>query len=232
MLARRKSNRHLNNHQLISGRRISIQHLLLTSTSAILFGFSSGLDIIKCQHSSKPDALAVILMKHLSIITVSILTISLSAFSQDKDDWLVKKIKSADTILLVSHEVTAGVTIVDDSTGKQLPLPKLTIAGKPNYQIIKEQQVITGLQLDTLIKILDRPFQDTKVEVGKCFMPHHAILLIKKSKTSYIDICFGCRRFDTSKDLKQLYEFDNRKWTELENLFLRLGFKYELAATE
>jgi hypothetical protein len=129
-------------------------------------------------------------MKQLLIITVSFLTISLSALSQDKDDWLIKKIKAADTVLLVSHEVTAGVAIVD-STGKHFPLPKLTIAGKPNYDIIKKQQIITGLQLDTLIKILDRPFQDTKIEVGKCFMPHHAIFLIKNGKTSYIDICFS-----------------------------------------
>jgi hypothetical protein len=47
----------LNNFRLISGGRISIEHLLLTSSSAILFGFGSGLDIIKSQHSSKPDAL-------------------------------------------------------------------------------------------------------------------------------------------------------------------------------
>ena len=32
--------------------------MLLTSSSVILFGFGSGLDIIKSQHSSKPDALA------------------------------------------------------------------------------------------------------------------------------------------------------------------------------
>jgi hypothetical protein len=40
-----KNNRLLNNYQLISGGRISIEHLLLTSSSAILFGFGSGLDI-------------------------------------------------------------------------------------------------------------------------------------------------------------------------------------------
>jgi len=41
----RKSNRQLNNYQLISGRRNSIEHLLLTSSSAILFGFGPGLDV-------------------------------------------------------------------------------------------------------------------------------------------------------------------------------------------
>jgi hypothetical protein len=56
----RKSNLQLNNYQIVSGRRNSFEHLLLTSSAAILFGFSSGLDVIKSQHSSKPDALAVI----------------------------------------------------------------------------------------------------------------------------------------------------------------------------
>jgi hypothetical protein len=41
------------------GQTVSIEHLLLTSSSAILFGFSPGLDVIKCQHSSTPDALAI-----------------------------------------------------------------------------------------------------------------------------------------------------------------------------
>jgi hypothetical protein len=57
----------LNNFQLISGGRISIEHLLLTSSSAILFGFGPGLDNAKCQHSGKPDALAAILSEHAKI---------------------------------------------------------------------------------------------------------------------------------------------------------------------
>ena len=172
------------------------------------------------------------LMKQLLLSITLILTICLSALSQDNNDWLIKKIKSADTVLLVSHEITAGVAIVDDSTGKQIPLPKLTIAGKPNYAIIKERQIITDSQLDTLINILTRPFQDHKIEGAKCFMPHHAIFLIKKNKTSYFDICFGCYQFDTSKDLSKIYAFDNRKWAELHDFFLKLGFKYELSESE
>jgi hypothetical protein len=171
-------------------------------------------------------------MKHLLLSTTLILTISLSSLSQDNNNWLVRKIKSADTVLLVSHKVTAGVSIVDDITGKQLPLPKLTIANKPNYNIIKERQIIFESQLDTLIKILGRSFNDDRIEVVKCFMPHHAIFLIKNGKASYIDICFGCRRFDTSKDLRRIDAFDNEKWTSLENFFLRLGFKYELSETD
>jgi len=167
-------------------------------------------------------------MKTVVIIIFSLLAISLSSRSQENDNWLVKKIKGADSVLLTSHTATAGVRIIDDSTGQDLPLPKLTTAGRPNYNIIKEQRLITGLQLDTLIKILDRPFEDRTVEMGKCYIPHHAIFLIKNGKTSYIDICFGCRGYDTSNDLSKLYAFDRRKWIELEDFFRRLGIDYEL----
>lgn len=165
-------------------------------------------------------------MKQLSIIVFFTLTITATASAQ-QTNWLNAKMKSADTILLVSHEVTAGVGL-EDSLGNRVPLPKLVVKGHPNTAIIKEQQIITGAELDTLIKILERPFADRTIEMGQCFMPHHAIFLIKSGKTSYIDICFGCHGFDTSKDLQKLYAFDKRKWTELYDYFVRLGFKYEL----
>jgi len=46
--------------QRLGGRK-SFELLLLTSSAAILFGFGCRLTNIKSQHSSKPDALAVIL---------------------------------------------------------------------------------------------------------------------------------------------------------------------------
>lgn len=169
-------------------------------------------------------------MRRFSIIIFFVLTVPLIAFTQ-KDNWLSVKMKKADTVLLVSHEVTAGIVIVD-SAGNHLPLPKLIVSGRPNYAIIKEQQIITGTKLDTLVKILERPFQDRTIETGKCFMPHHAVIIIKNGKISYIDICFGCLGFDTSKDLRRLYAFDRRKWTELYDYFVRLGFTYKLLGDE
>jgi hypothetical protein len=165
-------------------------------------------------------------MRLFIIIWIFTLTLPLTAFAQ-KDNWLSVKMKNADTVLLVSHEVTAGVQI-EDSLGNRMSLPKLIVNGRPNNAIIKEQQIITGAQLDTFTKILVRPFADRTIETGKCFMPHHAVFIIKKSQISYLDICFGCRGFNTSKDLRQLYAFDNRKWTELERYFVKLGFKYKL----
>jgi hypothetical protein len=161
-----------------------------------------------------------------TIISIFVLTLPLTAFAQ-KDTWLQAKLKNADTVMLVSHEVTAGIAIVD-STGKHIPLPKLIVSGKPNYCIVKEQQVLSGAQLDTFIKIFARPFKSRTIEMAKCFIPHHAVFIIKNGKTSYVDICFGCQGFEVSKDMQQLYAFDNRKWRELEDFFVKLGFKYQL----
>jgi hypothetical protein len=167
-------------------------------------------------------------MRLFSIIFFFILTAPLTAFTQHGNDWLLVKLKNADTVLLVSHEVTAGILLVD-SAGNRIPLPKLLVGGRPNYSIVKEQQVLSGAQLDTFIKIFARPFQSRTIEMAKCYMPHHAVFLIKNGNTSYVDICFGCHRFETSKDMQRLYAFDNRKWIELEEFFMKLGFRYQLA---
>lgn len=166
-------------------------------------------------------------MRLFSIIFFFILAAPLAAFTQKGKDWLREKLKNADTVLVVSHEVTVGIGLVD-SAGNHIPLPKLLVGGKPNYAIFRERQQLSGAQLDTFIKIFARPFQDKGIEMAKCFMPHHAVFIMKSGKISWVDICFGCRRFDTSKDLEKLYAFDSRKWTELENFLVRLGFKYEL----
>ncbi len=166
-------------------------------------------------------------MRHFAIITIFILFNSLVTSAQTGEELVKNKIQQADSILLVSHEDTQGITLVDDS-GKEISLPNLIIGHKPNYKIFKERLLINNQEKDTLIKILQRPFNDSEVEVGKCFMPHHTIFIFKNGKTSYIDICFTCLGFETSDDLKRLYAFDRQKWTELEEYFVKLDFKYKL----
>jgi hypothetical protein len=149
--------------------------------------------------------------------------------SQNTESWLSIKFKNADSVLLVSHDDTQGVAIID-SVGNKISLPELIINKKPNYKIIKERQIISGKQLDTLIHILDRPFKSKTVVASKCYMPHHTIFIFKNGELSHIDLCFWCKGFETSDDLNKIYKFDNRKWQELENLFKRLGFKYKITA--
>ena len=67
------------------------------------------------------------------------------------------------------------------------------------------------------------------MENGKCFIPHHAILIFKNQEISFIDICFGCSHLATSKDIKVSDDdFDRRKWRELQSYFKQNRITYKL----
>ena len=151
------------------------------------------------------------------------------ANSQERLTSLKTKLLEADTVLIVSHQQTHGIVIRDEKTGKDIPLPKLVTNNRPNREIIYEERVITDTALHRLTQILTRPFEDTEIEKMMCFMPHHAILIIKNNKTSFIDICFGCLGIETSQNIKMTAnDIDKRKWTELEAFFLQQNIKYKL----
>lgn len=161
--------------------------------------------------------------KYLTIIFF--LAIS-STFGQSvSKHWLANKLKRADTILLVSHGLVEGSTDdYVDINGKTIPFPKLIINNKPNNSVIKNRVVLKGKKVDTLAKILERTFKDS-ITNQACILTHHTIFLIKGGKTSYINLSFECRSFETSKDMKFIEQFDDRRWSELESFFRQLGFK-------
>ncbi|MGI4870287.1 MAG: hypothetical protein ACRYFX_03805 [Janthinobacterium lividum] len=130
---------------------------------------------------------------------------SLPAFSQ-KSNWLITKLQRADSVILVSHLNTNELPAADTS-GHILPHPKLLVAGKPNYSIAKERRSLTIVQRMELGRILIRPIKQIILKEGRCFMPHHAIFIIKNGRTSYIDICFDCSRSMSSDDLNDILTF-------------------------
>lgn len=152
----------------------------------------------------------------------------MKGLSQDKSYKIKEVLLNADSVIFVSHEITAGILIQDEKTGKRKPPPRLIVNNKINQSIIHEKLRLKGNDLDSLISILARPFHDTIISVGNCYMPHHTILVMKKSKISFIEICFGCRNYETSKDLNFFEAFDKRKWEELENFLINHNFKYAL----
>jgi hypothetical protein len=158
--------------------------------------------------------------------TTFLLTVS---YSQTKDlkTLLSQKFRLADSVSITSHEPTSGIVLVD-SLGKEIPLPNLLKNNKPNYKIVKEHKLLLKTSIDSLINILGRPFKDKVISVGGCYVPRQTIFIFKGNKLSYIDICFHCRNYETSKDLSFLHAFDKRKWNELEGFFIRQGLSYEL----
>ncbi|TCZ65191.1 hypothetical protein [Flaviaesturariibacter aridisoli] len=167
-------------------------------------------------------------MRHLFFF---FLLIPLLTFSQlDKAKWLKNKFKTADTILLISHSefIMGSTNDVVDSNGRSVALPKLIINNKLNRAVVKEEKVISGKAVDSLIKILLRQDKDALIGQGGCFVPRQSIIVVKGSETSYIDLCFHCGSYETSKDLQEIPPFDSLRWTELENYFRQHGLTYEL----
>ena len=78
-----------------------------------------------------------------SIFPILFLLTPSFCISQNTEGRLSIKFKNADSVLLVSHEDTKGVAIVDDA-GNRIPLPALIIKGKPNYELIKDRSLINS----------------------------------------------------------------------------------------
>ena len=167
-------------------------------------------------------------MKTVAIVLLTFY-LTTTCFSQkdNSKSWLRQKFETADSILITSHKPTAGFGLVD-SLGNEVPLPKLIDGNKLNNKIVKERKFITGKAVDKLVTILDKPFKDRIISKGGCFIPRQTIFIFKSNKIDYIDLCFHCSNFETSKALSRLYEFDKKKWSKLETFFINQGLTYEL----
>lgn len=135
---------------------------------------------------------------------------------------LSEKIRSSDTILLVSH---SGNTF---DTVKGEIFPALLVNNKINQKIIHELKTLTNNSIDTLVKILSMPTNEADYEMSHCCDPHHTIFIIKDGQISYIDLCFHCFCLSTSKDLELIKGYDEPKWIALLSFFRKLSFKYEM----
>ena len=163
-------------------------------------------------------------MKGFCFFLLLSLTLTWPVAAQQTYAWLQVRLNAADSIMVVSHEDFRGAI---DSLGNPRPVPPLIMNGHPNYPVFIKPRALTARQRAELGSILVRPYQDRTHISMKCCEPHHAIFLIKGDQTSFINLRLGCRCIDTSADLARLYQFDSLKWTELEELFDKLGLAYQ-----
>jgi hypothetical protein len=138
-------------------------------------------------------------------------------------EWLKPKLATADTIVLASHE---DFNAMDNGTDNPVPVPAWVVNGHPNYKALLKYKALTPTQRIELSRILLRPFADKQIVTMHCCQPHNLVFLVRNGRTSYLDICFGCRCIHSSKDLAGLYALDDRKWAELRRFFTRLGLDY------
>jgi len=140
-------------------------------------------------------------------------------------------INLADSILLISHEVTAEYAAVPDDKPENIakwdkshPVLHFLIDGKLNRKIIKEQAILIESSKLDLSQILLRKVNTKKWVPTKCDEPRHSIIIYAKTNMSFIDICFSCRRIHTSKDIHfDEFNMDEKKWIDLEIFFKANG---------
>jgi len=146
---------------------------------------------------------------------------------------LAVKLNQADSVFLISHEMTwPSTNVIIDSLGNELKLPHLIIRGKLNRAVVVEKKILSPAEVSALSDILTPIYEPTiRVVMSRCYDPHHSIIIIKKNKTSFIDLCFHCAAFEESKDIKGL-EIREDKWEKLYNFFKDRGFKYEMFLEE
>lgn len=150
-----------------------------------------------------------------------------NVWGQTSQNKLYPKIVQADSVILVSH-LTTCFPNVDSLTKEWLDPLQLVVKNKLNEPIVKERYRLQAKETDSLARLLITPNTDREIEDINCFMPHHGILIYKKGKCSFFDICFTCRHFVTSKDINLSDELSNKTWKMLEQFFRVRGLRYEL----
>ncbi|MCU0437644.1 MAG: hypothetical protein MUC49_06985 [Raineya sp.] len=142
------------------------------------------------------------------------LSIDTTKYNQNKE--MVNAIKEADSVFLISH--------ISCCIGSE-PIVK---ENQINKDVLKEYIKISRKSRVRLIHILAKDNKPKTDFTSFCFEPHHAIIMFLKGKTSYINICFSCRKYQLSDKDEGYYSFDYQKWEELKNYFMSFRFKYEL----
>ena len=176
---------------------------------------------------------------HLSILSFSFLLFATTkGQSSEKIKQVQQKVLSADSVVLISHLLTAEFApkIVEDwdktkkkpSLKKNAPYPKYLKNGKINLAIIKQRKVISKIEIVELSQILKNEIVE-ETNLIKCDWPHHSILIYKNGTLSYIDLCFDCMHINTSKDINlSEADFTENKWEKLKLFFKKHGLSYEL----
>ena len=83
---------------------------------------------------------------------------------------------------------------------KDVTYPTYLKNGKINPAIIKQRKAISKTETIELSQTLASEKVE-EINQTKCNMPHHTIIIYKNNSQSYIDLCFYCKKLNTSKDI-------------------------------
>lgn len=139
--------------------------------------------------------------------------------------------QNADSVILISHILTREYTYViyyeKGDTRNKVYEPFL-LNRAINQKIIIKKVLLNKTNIAQLVNILKRPLPKFReITVRDCDEPHNSILIYKKAKFSYLDICFDCLQIHSSKNLNfSGDDMDLRKWKQLEDFFKRFQVRY------
>jgi len=150
-----------------------------------------------------------------AVLTLFLL-ISIAVSAQQHDSNILFKFGHADSVIIASH----SSLVVQGKPGKSGTTLELVKENKPNYTILGKTKKLDKISIDSLARILVTPNDDVDQSTVFCFEPHHVIYLFTNNIISYVDLCFDCMRFVTTKDiLVSEYVLSNREWKLLESFF-------------
>lgn len=168
-------------------------------------------------------------LKYFIFLASIFLLAQFNLVGQVKSNTVKEAVLNADTVLLVSHNLTEQKIVEDKVGGGIRKSPPIVSKGRPNKKIIHETVVLNKTLKERLITILTQPNHDPERNQIKCFLPHHSILFIKNGKTSYIEICFACEQLLASNGIGTSdINYPKIMWTQLEAFFSSLGIKYQI----
>jgi len=166
-------------------------------------------------------------VKTIFLIAIFLIFVGCNSYGQSTAESLQKKFRKADSIVLVSHLLTC-VPDRNENTDEFIKPLRLVTNNKVNNKIINGRYVLSSTDIDTLAKLLTEPYTLMEIEDIECFLPHHGILIYFGNKSSYFDICFGCRHFISSKDFKVSDVLMDATWVSLELFFINRGLTYRM----
>ncbi len=159
----------------------------------------------------------------LSFVLLLSNLLGLEATAQKVELKILSKFKNADSVVLASH-ISLIRRISDELLVPYQIVNKNVVNKTPLVEIFR----ILPIEADSLVKILIEINEDSLINEIKCFDPHHIILIYKNKKCSFIDICFGCRNFVTSKDIHLSDGLSDETWLKLFRFFRNRKLYYEL----
>lgn len=154
--------------------------------------------------------------------------LAVGCFGQHANDKIYQQFMAADSVILVSH-LTTNQPRIDKVNNKIIDPYRLVEKNKVNSKIIKEKYCLDQHEIEALAIIMTEVNTDSSYENIRCFIPHHGILIYKKSRRSFFDICFSCRHFITSKDIKLTDELSHNTWLHLFEFFKTRNLNYKLS---